>query len=189
MKPHKHAPLIKAWADGAKIQYMNSSGHWEDCSNYPCWDPDTEYKLAPEKYVRMYKTLGTSRAPLVAISYDPDTFNIYDLCDFDTWISSWHRFPGNKTPRPYADVIKAWASGEYLETKTPQGSWEFLGCPSVVSWESKNEFRVTKVNWVRLYRLRDGSFDHTVSPVPRDNSNSLPYFREWVGDWKEVSID
>lgn len=42
---HKHAALIKAWADGAKIQKFSKRHQaWED-SNNPTWSEDTEYRL------------------------------------------------------------------------------------------------------------------------------------------------
>ena len=47
-KPHKHSELIKAWADGAKIQYLEN-GIWADCHvNGPAWDSTTEYRIKPE---------------------------------------------------------------------------------------------------------------------------------------------
>ena len=45
-KPHKHAELIKAWADGAKIQ-LNDDGFWIDVEPYG-WDVDLEYRIKPE---------------------------------------------------------------------------------------------------------------------------------------------
>lgn len=45
MTEHKHAKLIKAWADGAKIQkFSKRSQRWEDTDN-PSWGEDTEYRL------------------------------------------------------------------------------------------------------------------------------------------------
>ncbi len=46
MKPHKHAELIKAWADGAEIQMKNVNGVWIDI--YPEWIEDCEYRLTPK---------------------------------------------------------------------------------------------------------------------------------------------
>ena len=48
-KPHKHAELIKAWADGAEIQFK-SGGIWHDYSegDSPIWYPDNEYRIKPE---------------------------------------------------------------------------------------------------------------------------------------------
>ncbi len=45
-KPHVHAELIKAWADGAIIQIPFTTG-WEDCDR-PCWHPASEYRIKPE---------------------------------------------------------------------------------------------------------------------------------------------
>jgi len=49
MKPHKHAKLIKAWADGAIIQWKDHFGDWNESSNnLPHWDESTEYRIKPE---------------------------------------------------------------------------------------------------------------------------------------------
>ena len=54
MKPHKHAELIKAWADGAEIQIMNHSSKgfeslgWMDMKN-PDWSLEyMEYRIKSE---------------------------------------------------------------------------------------------------------------------------------------------
>lgn len=48
-KPHKHAELIKAWADGKQIQFRNTpNGEWRDVtSSYPSWTSDF-YRIKPE---------------------------------------------------------------------------------------------------------------------------------------------
>ena len=45
--PHKHAALIKAWADGALIQYQTPAGMWLD-TRQPQWHVDFEYRAKPE---------------------------------------------------------------------------------------------------------------------------------------------
>lgn len=48
-KPHPHAELIKAWADGAKIQYWHENRHeWIDKGD-PCWYEWCEYRVKPEE--------------------------------------------------------------------------------------------------------------------------------------------
>lgn len=48
-QPHKHAELIKAWADGAKIQLLDFQGNWIDSQdNRPVWDVTTTYRIKPE---------------------------------------------------------------------------------------------------------------------------------------------
>lgn len=44
--PHKHAALIKAWADGAEIESMECNG-WRT-SKTPMWFSEIEYRIKPE---------------------------------------------------------------------------------------------------------------------------------------------
>lgn len=60
--PHKHADLIKAWADGAEIQ-AKSDNVWLDC-RHPEWWPNSEYRIKPEPRP------DTIAYPSVAISYE-----------------------------------------------------------------------------------------------------------------------
>lgn len=47
--PHKHAEIIKAWADGATIQFLSSTHRkWVDCEgNCPCWNRFAKYRIKP----------------------------------------------------------------------------------------------------------------------------------------------
>lgn len=49
MTKHKHYELIKLWANGAHIQYLqDSTGAWIDCiGNQPGWYPSTQYRVKP----------------------------------------------------------------------------------------------------------------------------------------------
>lgn len=44
--PHKHAELIKQWADGAQIQYKEGD-FWYNCVT-PSWKKGIEYRVKPE---------------------------------------------------------------------------------------------------------------------------------------------
>jgi hypothetical protein len=45
---HKHAELIKKWADGVKIQIKYSKNDdWEDVN--PTWSEQFEYRIKPEE--------------------------------------------------------------------------------------------------------------------------------------------
>ena len=60
-KPHKHAELIKAWADGAEIQLFDRGLKiWTDTvDNQPAFKEDIEYRIKPTPikidYTRLYK--------------------------------------------------------------------------------------------------------------------------------------
>lgn len=47
--PHVHAEIIKAWADGAEIQFHTGGkfGTWDDTTN-PIWNPQFKYRIKPE---------------------------------------------------------------------------------------------------------------------------------------------
>lgn len=46
--PHKHAELIKAWADGAEIEvFSTSSSKWYTTRD-PHWDSEKTYRIKPE---------------------------------------------------------------------------------------------------------------------------------------------
>lgn len=50
--PHKHAELIKAWADGAIIEHGSSGGGrkgWCLTQSNPSWHDEVEYRIKPEK--------------------------------------------------------------------------------------------------------------------------------------------
>ena len=59
MTKHKHAEVIKAWADGAQVQVKWHNG-WIDEKNTPSFNAAAEYRIKPaEKVVRWlwaYKT-------------------------------------------------------------------------------------------------------------------------------------
>jgi len=44
---HKHAALIHAWADGAKIQWKSDLQDWRDIGD-PSWINSYEYRIKPE---------------------------------------------------------------------------------------------------------------------------------------------
>ena len=50
--PHKHAEIIKAWADGHDIQIQYPNGTWMDLTvTHPAWDLACNYRIKPEPVV------------------------------------------------------------------------------------------------------------------------------------------
>ena len=49
MKPRKYADLIKAWADGAEIQFraIPGIGDWKDEPSHLIWEDYAEYRIKP----------------------------------------------------------------------------------------------------------------------------------------------
>lgn len=66
-KPHKHAELIKAWADGAEIEFRGGLDEWH-VTYHPDWFDDVEYRLKPQpERVLIYLYVNPER------EYAPDT--------------------------------------------------------------------------------------------------------------------
>lgn len=62
-RPHPHAAVIKAWADGAPIQCRRDSGDlWVDyieAAGAPPWRPDWQYRVKPtnvERYIPVIRS-------------------------------------------------------------------------------------------------------------------------------------
>jgi hypothetical protein len=46
---HKHAEVIKAWADGAIVEeYRPNLNQWVEPQPYPIWDARFSYRIKPE---------------------------------------------------------------------------------------------------------------------------------------------
>lgn len=98
MPPHKHSIAIKAWADGAEIEFRDplKDPKWYP-ANTPCWADHQDFRVKPKqiKY-RLY----LYRSP-----YDHDDYSIRiinshpigdptsdpqrELTGFIKWISEW----------------------------------------------------------------------------------------------------
>lgn len=45
-EPHRHAEIIKAWADGAEIEFRYEGSYWATTKN-PTWRACFEYRVKP----------------------------------------------------------------------------------------------------------------------------------------------
>lgn len=87
--PHKHAAVIKAWADGAQIQSrVYHDGNWTDVHDpCPCWWTDLDYRVKPEtkKYRVVLWKNGT-----IGVVNRPDAATICESSsNFDRWLTDW----------------------------------------------------------------------------------------------------
>jgi propanediol dehydratase large subunit len=54
-KPHKHADLIKAWADGAEIEFFSEYRQRWIATDGAMWAENTKYRIKPEPSVLRYR--------------------------------------------------------------------------------------------------------------------------------------
>ena len=90
-KPHKHAALIKAWADGAEIQCRKAAFcDWADLvQGNPSWMSDWEYRIKPNmiKYrTYLYNSYGK---PIVQTYNHGDSVNPEEQQKFIKWVGDW----------------------------------------------------------------------------------------------------
>lgn len=84
---HKHADLIHAWADGARIEYLDKqNGVWEETTS-PWWDEAAVYRVKPkapvvfeecvhtiwDKDFRIKIVFSEDRQPNLKLLFDADT--------------------------------------------------------------------------------------------------------------------
>lgn len=97
MTPHKHAALIKAWADGAEIEYrcaddpLDSTWYHVDT---PLWNIYAEYRIKPEtiKYrCYLWKTPYYNELKVgVTLGNGPNSPEIMEQTPtFVRWLTDW----------------------------------------------------------------------------------------------------
>lgn len=123
-KPHKHAELIKAWADGERIERKFYTGQWDIVSD-PRWFEDTEYRIHDE-----YRELKEAYAEGKSMQYLSGKGIWQPLTD-DQWIYTSDRYrikPTTKTVKMWQWIVKVKGGGIYLDSafsSTPIDNVEF----------------------------------------------------------------
>ena len=81
-KPHVHAELIKAWADGAEIQFQTLNGEWIDVidGESPSWFPSSCYRIKPQPKPDIKQVWFVSP---VMMMYNPLTLSPNLIVTFD----------------------------------------------------------------------------------------------------------
>jgi len=80
MKPHKWAKEIKAWADGAEIEYY-SYNIWSDWHEDIGWFVDYEYRIKPQPKKPQYLYVWKDGQHNITLTTNPPhpAQNIYNL--------------------------------------------------------------------------------------------------------------
>lgn len=87
--PHVHVELIKAWADGAKVQWFKPSlNDWVDIRS-PIWNSEIKYRIKPEpKKVQLRFFEDTSgRVRCWTDSWASDLKRAEEMSLFKRWVS------------------------------------------------------------------------------------------------------
>ena len=85
-KPHKHCELIKAWADGATIEFFHPETRKWVVDHMPTWSLIVIYRIKPQPeklYVRLYKAKN-------GLIIDVTTLDKSSTAGIDfNWVSDW----------------------------------------------------------------------------------------------------
>ncbi len=82
-KPHKHAELIKAWADGAEIEWFDG-WHW-GVVRLPTWEENAIYRIKqePKPDITQCRRIGLDRDNYMFFSCT-DNANVRFIFDGET---------------------------------------------------------------------------------------------------------
>lgn len=83
---HKHADIIKAWADGAEIEFRHEGDNWQTAYD-PAWVAHCEYRVKPAAPAKVYPTTKMSNLILSETWVKADIFNVGRHTDFDSVIA------------------------------------------------------------------------------------------------------
>ena len=92
--PHKHAAIIKAWADGKDIEFLDRLSQepkWR-AATCPSWSLDTEYRVKPEA--------------------KPDTVSYYNAAYTNAFV--------RRTAKYHEDILKLTFDGETGKLKSAE---------------------------------------------------------------------
>jgi hypothetical protein len=95
-KPHEHADLIKAWAEGADIQVFGTCERIDVTT--PAWNVDLSYRIKPEPRMLQYRVALCKTTPAdgslmlrFPTSYEAASSLEQASC-FVRWMSNWMSF-------------------------------------------------------------------------------------------------
>lgn len=85
-KPHKHCELIKAWADGAVIEWFYPVSRKWHIIHAPTWHKNDLYRIKPEPK-KVYVRLWMNSMCLISSLHTKDKSKLSDN-DYN-WVSDW----------------------------------------------------------------------------------------------------
>jgi len=109
-KPHKHAAVIKAWADGAEIEFLNNSTNsWQAVTldNSPLWSLSTQYRVKPKPRIERIRVAlmhsGKGSHWTMLVSTDEDAVWAGNMPAFRRWLCDWQEI---ELPEPVSVLSK-----------------------------------------------------------------------------------
>lgn len=167
MTEHKHADLIKAWADGNSIEYLRTlSTGWAEPVNGPAWTPSTKYRIkAPDPkspqvaliFNRMHRTSFITQHTYATMDDLVEEISPSNYM-FLGWINdSIVTLAPKSKPQKHAYLIKAWADGNIIEVKRGN-TWEPIPADEH-SWVDSFHYRLKPKGYQVLYKANGNLYN------------------------------
>ncbi len=107
MKPHKHAELIKQWADGAEIEHW-CDGIWE-VTDPPMWRESEQYRIK-DPYAEL-KAAAADPTKQIRVN-SPSHVGEWEDADVFNWYLKPEEYEIRDKPKPKKQVkLLAWFDG------------------------------------------------------------------------------
>ena len=188
--PHKHAELIKAWADGAVIQYKDAlCDVWTDTSgNRPAWITDAEYRVKPT----------------------PDPLKEFKEAFFAGKVVEWQGSRGHWQPvetycawnpqfnyrlkpvHKWQHLIDAQSAGKACQMQRLNGDWadgDFVFDGVDRKYRLKPEMiKFRNFLWRSCFGGDVVTSVCTFDSHTREDRTKWKGFIHWIGDWQEVEV-
>lgn len=68
-QPHKHAEIIKAWADGAEIEFLDIYSEWRPIGENPMWGEKIIFRIKPEPDLVYYGVIEDIGKPFLQAAF------------------------------------------------------------------------------------------------------------------------
>ncbi len=85
---HKHADLIHAWADGAKIEYFDKNINKWIYPDTPTWNNGYLYRIKPEPRLIKYRNYLTKNNEIKVMDF-VQYAEEHDILFFKEWVGDW----------------------------------------------------------------------------------------------------
>lgn len=136
-KPHVHAELIKAWADGAEIEWWGLN-EWRPVGPEPKWSPIVQYRVKPDSHAEFKAALARGERVDMRVKGQPPGVGWFEvLPSFDFKAAPSMEF---RIALPWQDERDACDRGETIQILDRPGGWRDMQAPP--NWLDGCEYRV-----------------------------------------------
>lgn len=149
-QPHKHAAVIKAWADGKEIEFRSvGSNKWEGLLGHdPMWSVHTEYRVKPEPLEWQAERDAHARGEEIEASFDAGK-TWWTVIGTHSFRSAGYQYRIKPKPHKWQKELDAHDRGQPVEFSQDGGkTWSRVGprirLEGCVDWTDQTLLRIPR---------------------------------------------